>query len=85
MNYYSYLIRMAICPNGSRAFHYAGQVGTPFNDAVEWCINRSMRQPYEFFTETAQKIAVNRYEAMKRFARQLEKELSLTDVKKGDY
>lgn len=65
----------------SRAFHYAGETNMPFNDAVKWCINRSMHQPYEFFTETAREIADRRYAVMKRFALTLENELSLTDIK----
>ena len=69
----------------SRAFHFAGQVGTPFNNAVEWCSHRSLRQPYEFFTVIAQNISVNRFEAMRRFTLQLEKELSLTDIEEYDY
>ena len=65
----------------SRDFHYAGETGVPFNDAVAWCSNRGMRQPYEFFTDAAKKIAVNRYESMRRFAQQIENELSLADIR----
>jgi uncharacterized protein len=65
----------------SRTFHISGETNTPFNDAVKWCIYRSMHQPYEFFTETAQEIAERRYAVMKHFALTLKNELSLTDIK----
>jgi len=65
----------------SRAFYHAGETNTPFNDAVKWCINRSMHKPYEFFTETAREIAERRYAVMKHFALTLENELSLTEIK----
>jgi uncharacterized protein len=64
----------------SRAFHYAGETNTSFNDAVKWCLNRGLNQPYAFFTETAKEIAENRYAVMKHFALTLENELSLTYI-----
>jgi uncharacterized protein len=65
----------------SRAFYHAGETKTSYNDAVEWCINRSISQPYEFFTKTGQEISKKRYETMKNFAVSLKSELSLIDIK----
>ncbi len=64
----------------SRAFHFAGERRTPFNDAVAWCVDKGMHQPYEFFTQSAREIAKRRYSVMKYFALTLENELSLTDI-----
>jgi uncharacterized protein len=65
----------------SRAFYHAGETKTSYNDAVEWCINRGISQPYEFFTKTGQEISKKRYETMKNFAVSLKDELSLIDIK----
>lgn len=64
----------------SRALHFAGQRRIPFNDAVKWCTEKGMHQPYEFFTQSAREIAKRRYSVMKYFALTLENELSLTDI-----
>jgi uncharacterized protein len=64
----------------SRAFHHAGTSGISFNEAVEWCEKRSKREPFAFFLEKSRKIAISRYESMRYFAQQLEKELSLNDI-----
>ncbi|MCX6654248.1 MAG: hypothetical protein NTY03_03900, partial [Candidatus Bathyarchaeota archaeon] len=65
----------------SRAFYHAGETKTSYSDAVEWCINRGVRQPYEFFTKTGQEISKKRFEVMKDFAVSLKSELSLIEIK----
>lgn len=69
----------------SRAFHFAGERRTPFNDAVKWCIDKGMHQPYEFFTQSAREIAKRRYSVMKYFALTLENELSSSDINYKSY
>lgn len=65
----------------SRAYHYAGETGVPFEDVLKWCKDRSMINPYRFITETAKKLAEKRCEAMGWFSRKLEEELSLLDIR----